>query len=122
MTIDEMHLMLDEIVEEFPPAFFETLNGGISLLPHTKMSGHAVANDLYTLGEYRRDAMGRYIYLYYGSIIHAHGHLSPERMRERLRKLVSHELTHHLESLAGEKGLEIKDRENLQRYLNRHTD
>ena len=122
MTIDEMHLMLDEIVEEFPPAFFETLNGGISLLPNIKMSGHAVANDLYTLGEYRRDAMGRYIYLYYGSIMQAHGYLPPERMRDRLRKLVSHELTHHLESLAGEKGLEIKDHENLQRYLNRHTE
>ena len=120
MTIDEMHEMLEEIVEEFPPAFFEKLNGGISLLPGMKVSGHAVSNDLYTLGEYRRDAMGRYIYLYYGSIMRAHGGKSPEQMRKQLYHLVRHELTHHMEGLAGEKGLEIKDRESLERYLRKY--
>ena len=122
ITIDEMHEMLDEIVEEFPPAFFTKLNGGISLLPDVRYSPHARSNDLYTLGEYRRDAMGRYIYLYYGSIMRTYGYLPREKMRRRLWKLVSHELTHHIEDLAGERGLEKKDKEQIQQYLDRHSD
>jgi len=32
---------------------------------------------------------------------------------------LTHELTHHLESLAGERDLEIEDEIRLDRYLNR---
>lgn len=122
ITIDEMHEMLDSIAEEFPKEFFEHLNGGINLLPEAKRSPHAVGNDLYILGEYRRDAMGRYICIYYGSFQRIHGSLSPEPLREKLWQTVAHEFTHHLESLAGERGLEIKDAEKLSNYLKRNND
>lgn len=117
ITIDEMHDMLDSVAEEFPEEFFEYLNGGISLLPETKLSPHARGDDLYVLGEYHHDTMGRYIYIYYGSFQHVHGGLSPESLRKKLWQTVAHEFTHHLESLAGDYGLEVKDAKKLSRYL-----
>jgi len=117
ISIDRVHEMLEEIAEGFPEAFFEDLNGGISLLPEVKYSPHARARDLYILGEYRRDVMGRYIYIYYGSLIRAHGHLTEPQFYEELRRVVAHEFTHHLEGLAGERGLEKQDKADLEAYL-----
>jgi len=117
VSIDHAHEMLEQIAEEFPEAFFKDLNGGISLLPEAKLSAHARNNDLYILGEYRRDVMGRYIYLYYGSFRRVHGHLKEEDFYQALKKTLAHEFTHHLESLAGERGLERKDEENMMKYL-----
>ena len=117
ISIERVHEMLEEIAESFPQAFYEELNGGISLLPEVKYSPHARANDLYILGEYHRDIMGRYIYIYYGSFVRTHGHLSEPAFREELRKTVAHEFTHHLEDLSGERDLEIRDEEELADYL-----
>jgi len=117
ISIERMHELLEQIAESFPEQFYEELNGGISLLPETKHSPYARAGDLYILGEYHRDAMGRYIYIYYGSFLRAHGHLPEAEFYEELRKTVAHEFTHHLEDLAGERDLEIQDAEELAEYL-----
>jgi len=109
--------MLDGIVEELPREIFADLNGGVSLLPDMKRSAADPDGGLYVLGEYRRDQMGRYIVLYYGSIRAVHGREDRERLRESLRKVVTHELTHHLESLAGERDLEVQDEIDLDEYL-----
>ena len=116
-TIDEINEMLDEVAAELPEEIFKDLNGGVSILPEKKLSDSDPAGGLYTLGEYRRDQMGRYIVLYYGSIRAVHGHETPNEMRESLRKLLAHELTHHIESLAGERDLEIEDEMDLAEYL-----
>ena len=115
-SIDEINEMLDEIAESLPTELFKDLNGGVGLLPDIKLSSSDGIGGLYTLGEYRRDQMGRYIVLYYGSIIAVHGSADQEEMREQLRKLLVHELTHHVESLAGERGLEIKDEIRMDKY------
>lgn len=118
ITIDEMQEMLDEIAEEVPTAFFRELNGGIVLLPERKLSSKARHNDLYTMGEYiTKPIMGRYIALYYGSFEALFDGVSKNTLREELRETLFHEFTHHLESLAGERGLEIKDEEQLLDYL-----
>ena len=111
--------MLDEIAAQLPGEVFRELNGGVSLLPQVKMSDADPDGNIYTLGEYRRDQMGRYIILYYGSLCAVHGHVSPGKMRKKLRDVLAHELTHHLESLAGERDLEIKDEIDMDRYLQR---
>jgi hypothetical protein len=108
--------MLDEIAAELPEEVFLKLNGGVSLLPDTKLSPADPRGGLYTLGEYRRDQMGRYIVLYYGSIITVHGREDPIKIRESLRKLLTHELTHHIESMAGERDLEIEDEIKMLRW------
>ena len=43
-----------------------------------------------------------------------------EAIEEKLRETLYHEFTHHLESLGGEKGLEIEDAENLARYRSKY--
>lgn len=117
VTIDEAQAMLDEIAEELPEQIYRELNGGILLLPQIKMSPHAVADDLYILGEYQSGgSMGRLIKIYYGSFAKLFGYLEGEAFKDRLRKTLFHEFTHHLESLAGERGLEIEDQQQLAKY------
>ena len=118
-TIEEVNEMLDEIAAELPEEIFRDLNGGISLLAETKRSNKDPEGGLYTLGEYRRDQMGRYIVIYYGSLCAVHGRSSEEKMRKHLRDVLTHELTHHLESLAGDQSLEIEDAKNLHNYFSR---
>ena len=121
LTIEEMNEMLDEIAAELPDEVFKDLNGGVSLRPDTVISKSDPDGGLYTLGEYRRDQMGRYIVIYYGSICAVHGGSSRKTMRKKLKGVLTHELTHHLESLAGERDLEIKDEIQLDNYLNRRS-
>ena len=119
VSIDEAEAMLNEITEELPSDFFTQLNGGVCLLPEAKRHPEARGDDLYIMGEYHRDAMGRYIYIYYGSFARIHGHLSPEEFKKQLRKTLLHEFTHHFENRAGERGLEIKDAIQMEHYRNR---
>ena len=116
-SIEDVNEILDEVASEFPEEIFAELNGGVSLLPDTKFNDADPDGGLYTLGEYRRDQMGRYIVLYFGSIHAVHGGNSRSQLRANLRKLLAHELTHHLESLAGERDLEIDDERRLNEYL-----
>lgn len=121
ISLEEVQEMLDDIASEFPKEFYQDLNGGIVLLPEVKMNTMGKKNDLFILGEYHRSGtMGRFISIYYGSFIRVHGHLNNERMKEQLRHTLKHEFTHHLESLAGERGLEIKDAKFLDDYMKRN--
>ncbi len=120
VTIEETEEMLNEIAKEIPPELFNELNGGIVLLTEAKLHEKHRRNDLYILGEYHSGrTMGRYIAIYYGSFKRIHGHMGKERFKEKLRKTLKHEFLHHIESLAGEKGLRIKDAEYLRKYLGR---
>ncbi len=121
VTIEEMQAMLDEIAESLPRAFYKQLNGGIILLPQKKLSKNAIAGDLFILGEYHRDAnLGRFIAIYYGSFVQVYGNLSKERLKEKLTSTLKHEFLHHLESLAGERELEIEDARNIEEYLRKY--
>ena len=118
ISLREMEMLLEEIVSEFPEGLFKELNGGILLLPETKRSPHARKDDLFILGEYHKGGnMGRYIVIYYGSFRRLYGHLDRESLKGRLTHTLKHEFTHHLESLAGEKGLEKEDARFLANYL-----
>lgn len=119
-SIDEVHRILDEISEELPPAFFRELNEGVVLLPQLKLHPESRdRNKLYIMGQYVRSITGRHIIIYYGSFERVYGNLSEEALKKRLKDTLIHEFTHHMESLAGEKGLEIKDDEDMARYRNK---
>lgn len=121
VSLDEARDMLDDLVAELPEEIFARLNGGVLLLPEVKLSAEAVAGDLYTLGEYEHGYhMGRTVRIYYGSILRAYGDMQPDRFRETLREVLHHELTHHLESMAGEHDLEDDDALHLAWYRLRH--
>jgi hypothetical protein len=112
--------MLDEVAEELPQAFFRELNGGICLLPDTV---RGELDGLYVMGCYHAySAMGRYIEIYYGSFEAVYQWLSPAELREKLKQVLVHEFTHHMESLAGERGLEIKDERDMERYRQERGD
>jgi len=117
VTFDEAAAMLDEIADELPEAFYKELNGGVYLLPETKRHHVSRKRPLYTLGEYiSRYDLGNFIYLYYGSFMKIYSHLPPNELREAFKRVLIHEFTHHLEFLAGERGLEIKDEIEMERY------
>lgn len=119
ISIDEVQDIMDGLAEELPKEFYNELNGGILLLPEAKKSPYARGDDLYILGEYQVSySMGRLIKIYYGSFMKLFGYMDKDDLTNRLRHTLRHEFTHHLESLAGEKGLEIKDREYINNYLN----
>lgn len=118
ISIEEMEEMLDEIATEIPKEIYRELNGGIIILPEVKYNNISGMNDLYILGAYHSGGnMGRYITIYYGSFMHVYGLLGKESIKEKLKHTLKHELTHHMESLAGERGLEIKDAQFLTEYL-----
>ncbi len=120
ISLDEMNIMLDEIAASFPEGLYKELNGGILLLPQAKIDPVGKAKDLYIMGEYCHGGnMGRYISIYYGSFEQIYGHLSAQKLKEQLIHTLKHEFTHHLESLAGEKDLEIEDAEYLRKYLSK---
>ena len=117
ITIEEMEQVLEELACELPAEFYKELNGGILLLPEKKISPEARKNDLYTMGQYRYSpSMGRYIVIYYGSFEALYGNLPAEYLKQKLREVLRHEFTHHLEDLAGERDLEKEDEAELERY------
>jgi hypothetical protein len=115
-TFEEMGELLDEAAHGIPPEFYNDLNGGVNLLPDVKYHEAGKPGELFVLGEYRHDQMGRYIVVYYGSVRDCYPALDRDDMRRRLKKLLLHEFTHHLESLAGEHSLEDKDSMYIRRY------
>ena len=121
ISMEEVNNILDELAEEIPNEFYHKLNGGIILLDEAKQSPHALNNDLYILGQYTNcHQMGRYISIYYGSFEKLYGYLEANELREKLREVLLHEFTHHVESLAGEKDLEIEDQKQLDEYTAKH--
>ncbi|MBP1736262.1 MAG: hypothetical protein H6Q60_143 [Oscillospiraceae bacterium] len=117
LSFEEMGDLLDEIAEEFPEEFYRELNGGILLLPEALPDPDFPPGELYILGEYCREwGMGRFINLYYGSFAALFADADLDELRDELKKTLAHEFTHHVESLAGERGLEIRDEEELEGY------
>ena len=116
LSFDQVGDLLDEMAEEFPEEFYQDLNGGISLLPEAVVD--PAGEDLYIMGEYCNDMMGRYINLYYGSFaaLAQQEDWTEEDWEDELYTTLAHEFTHHVEGLAGERGLEIKDELELEQY------
>ena len=118
LSFEQVGLLLDDMAEEFPPEFFQELNGGVCLLPEAKPDPEFPPGEMYILGEYCNDMMGRYINLYYGSFaaLAEQEDWTEEDWEDELWETFSHEFTHHMEGLAGERGLEIKDEAFLEEY------
>lgn len=116
-SFEECGQMLDEIADAMPYELYRELNGGLRLLPQSKLHPQAVSQDLYILGEYHRDSLGKYIVFYYGSLVRVYGNLSRDRFYEMLRRTLAHELRHHNEYLAGCDDLNLYDDRRIGDYL-----
>ena len=118
LTIDRVNDLLDEMAEEFPEALFDELNGGVNLLEEALPDPEFPEGEMYILGEFCDDLLGRYINLYYGSFAALAEREDWDRAawEEELRTTLSHELTHHMESRGGLHALDDRDAEELEQW------
>lgn len=116
-TFEQCGQMLDQIADSMPTELYRELNAGISLVPQAKIHPAAVNNDLYILGEYVRDYIGKSIVFYYGSINRIYGSLPHDKIFKELERIFHHELRHHNEFLAGCDDLGDYDYEQIVQYL-----
>ena len=121
MTFEMAQEALTLFADALPPGIYDGLNGGIILLPDTKQHPESIDGSLYILGEYHHEpyGLGRYITVYYGSFMRTFGGATLEIQHEKLREVLYHELTHHLEHLAGDRSLDKQDEADLQDYRDR---
>lgn len=115
LSFEQAGDLLDELAEPFPEALFEGLNGGVNLLEDKVADREFPAGEMYILGEYCDDLLGRYINLYYGSFaaLAEKEDWTPEDWAAELEQTLSHELTHHMEARGGLHALDDKDAEQL---------
>ena len=117
ISFDEFALLLDEVALDMPEEIYVRLNGGVNLLEDERVhpdSGQGAP--LFVLGEYVVNSLGRYINVYYGSFMSTYSGVSLERLKAEIEHTLKHEFLHHLEDLAGERGLEVEDEVRLERY------
>ena len=117
LSFEESEEAIAQMAEELPQEILNGLNCGISLRPDTMYD----ESGLVILGRYHVEPMGlgRYVTINYGSMMVVYGHLSAQAFKKKLKYVLHHELTHHLESLAGDRSLEVKDEVDKRRYLNK---
>lgn len=99
--------MLDAAAEALPEEIFKELNGGVNLLPEAKKGD----DGRFIMGLYHSDIMGRRVEIFYGSFVALYCDAPPEEFRAHLDTTLRHELTHHIEGLAGDRTLEHWDEE-----------
>ena len=116
-TYEQMGDMLEEIAAQFPDAFLEGLDGGIQLEEKELPDPDFPPGEMYIMGEYCHDLLGRYILLYYGSFAALLQEEDEEVWRDEIFATVAHEFTHHLEETAMLHALDDADAEFLYRAL-----
>lgn len=100
-TFDAVASMLDLIVDEIPDQLLQGLDG-VFLVDGEKHNEKIPSENYYVMGQFHHGEGTRpVIDLYYGSIIAVHGNLETRDLMTELRKIVRHELRHHMETLAG---------------------
>ncbi|MEE0420636.1 MAG: metallopeptidase family protein [Lachnospiraceae bacterium] len=123
ISFEAFEQMVADITETLPEEFFRELSGGVMVKEERKLHPQSVGAELNIMGEYRRHPhLGRFVVIYYGSFAAVYGYEGPEELRERVRKTILHEFRHHLESLAGERGLEVEDAIRLADYRKRRQE
>ena len=124
LSIDQVNDILDEMAEGFPAVLFEELNGGVNLLEEAMPDPEFPEGEMYFLGEFCDDCLGRYINLYYGSFaaLAEQEDWTEDDWRRELRETLAHELTHHVEHLANAHGLDDKDEEQLLQLMQEYAE
>lgn len=114
MTYEKAGEILDELMDGLPEGIFDGLNGGVSFVQDEMQSD---GDELYTMGQYHSGGpMGSYITLYYGSFEKVLGDKSDAVYAKELKRTLYHELTHHVETMAGDRSLERDDERFMEDY------
>jgi len=118
LDFDRVGEILDQMAEGFPPFFFEELEGGILLEREAMPDPEFPGEEMYFMGEFFDDELGRRVVLYYGSfaaLAKAEG-WTEEDWEDELWTTLAHELTHHVEGRAGLRDLDEKDALELAQF------
>lgn len=126
MTLEAFQDEVEAMVAEIPEQFLVELQG-VHVLAEAKPEPEYV--DVYRLGEYldpgpvdflgAGEGLGRHIALYYGSFA-AIAAMDPDfDWEEELWETLTHELRHHVESLAGEDFLVQEDEDDQASFPRR---
>ena len=121
-TYELMGDWMEEIAQEFPAVFFRDLNGGIQLEEDALPDPDFPPGEMYIMGEYVHDFVGRYILLYYGSFAALFAEEDEEVWKDEIFATMAHEFTHHLEETAGLHALDDADAEFLRQALEEYAD
>ena len=116
MTFERFRSLIAELVDEIPEEFMRGL-GGVRVLPEARLEPEF--EDVYRMGEYlgpgssdflgAGEGLGRQVVIYYGSFV-AIAEDDPDfDWEDEAWETVTHELRHHVESLAGEDRLVQED-------------
>ena len=122
LTYEQMGDLLEEVAAQFPDALFQDLNGGIQLEEEALPDPDFPEGEMYIMGEYCHDMLGRYILLYYGSFAAVLAEEEKSVWREELFDTIAHEFTHHMEDTAMLHALDDKDAEFLRQALEEYQD
>lgn len=118
VDINRFTEMVGLCASALPKEIFEGLNLGIGIEEGIKY--HPLSTEQspkYIMGEYRAGyRMGRGIMLFYGSFRALFAGLEEEDWMQQVDQVLKHELTHHLESRAGERDLELEDLRQARRW------
>lgn len=111
LSFEQAGDLLDTLAESFPEALFDGLNGGVNFQEEAVPDQEFPKGQVYILGEYCDDLLGRYINLYYGSFaaMAENEDWTEEDWKQELQQTLSHELTHHMEGRSGLHALDDKD-------------
>ena len=111
LTFDRVGEILDDLADAFPQVLFDGLNGGVNLLEDTIPDLDFPEGEMYILGEYCDDLLGKYINLYYGSFaaLAKSEDWDADDWVDELQATLAHELTHHLEARGGLHALDDRD-------------
>ena len=113
ISFKEAGKILDAAAERLPREVFKELNGGVNLLPDLREDELG----LLVMGMYIVDQTGRRVEIYYGSFEAAYPDESDAEVAKELDATLRHELTHHIESLAGDRSLEKWDEQHKLELL-----
>lgn len=126
MTYEEFERRAHEIFDEIPEEYREGVDG---LVVERRAVLHPTLPEIYTLGEcvtetYPSDYGGAgevrsFVHLYYGSFLRLSRLDEEWDWEEELFETVTHEVRHHLESLALEDALEVQDWVEDQNFARR---
>ena len=126
MTLEHFEQRAQEIFRSIPPEYREGVDG-VRVLPEAQP--HPSLSEVYTLGECRSDFypseyggpgdVQSVVVLFYGSFRRVAAADDGWDWEEQLWETVTHEVRHHLESLAAEDALEEQDYAEDQNFARR---
>jgi len=126
MTFQAFKKTVAEMVDEIPEEFLEGLQG-VHVLEEERLEPDF--EDVYRLGEYldpgpedflgAGEGLGRHVALYYGSFVRVAEGDPDFDWEEEVWETLTHELRHHVESLAGDVSLIEEDRRRDEAFRER---